>query len=107
MVNNINNGGTAGSKAAVYQQNKQVEQKKLESTQQQAQTATTSKAVAKDSVALTPQANQLKELQRKIGDSEAFDRKKVEEIKKAIVDGDYKIDYERLATKLAAFEFDL
>jgi negative regulator of flagellin synthesis FlgM len=108
MVNNINNGGTAGNKAAVYQQNNQrVEQTKLESAQQQTQTESANKSVAKDSVALTPQANQLKELQRKIGDSEAFDKKKVEEIKKAIADGEYKIDYERLASKLAAFEFEL
>jgi negative regulator of flagellin synthesis FlgM len=108
MVNNINSGGTAGNKAAVYQQNNQrVEQTKLESAQQQTQTESASKSVAKDSVALTPQANQLKELQRKIGDSDAFDKKKVEEIKKAIADGEYKIDYERLASKLAAFEFEL
>jgi negative regulator of flagellin synthesis FlgM len=107
MVNNINNGGPASNKAAVYQQKaQQTEQVKTE-VNQKAQSNETAKSVNKDSVALTPQANQLKELQKRIGESEAFDRKKVEEIKKAIEGGEYQINYERLASKLASFEFDL
>ena len=106
MVNNIKNDGVSSS--ALYQsKNQKLEQAKQDSVQQSNSQANSSKAAEKDSVALTPQAKQLKELQKKISESEGFDRKKVEDIKKAISEGNYKIDYDKLASKLAAFEFDL
>ena len=101
MVNNINNGGLQGS--AAYQKTLQNQQDKSSLTEAK----TDNKQVAKDLVALTPQATQLKELQKKIGDTEAFDRKKVEQIKEAISSGQYSINYESLASKLAQFEFEL
>lgn len=108
MVNNVNNNGVAGSKAAAYQQkNQQVEQAKANTVSQQEAAPAKAANVAKDSVALTPQANQLKELQKRIGDADSFDRKKVDDIKKAIADGEYQINYDKLASKLAAFEFEL
>lgn len=107
MVNNINNNGVGGNKAAIYQQkNQQLEQTKLDVTNQSAQSDKV-KNVNKDSVALTPQATQLKELQKRISESDAFDKKKVDDIKKAISSGEYEINYDRLATKLAEFEFEL
>ena len=106
MVNNIKNDGVAASN--LYQANsKQLQQAKQDSVQQSNVQTSGAKAAEKDSLALTPQAKQLKELQKKISDSEGFDRKKVEDIKKAISEGNYKIDYDKLASKLAAFEFDL
>lgn len=106
MVNNIKNDGVSSN--ALYQsKNQKLEQAKQDSVQQSNSQASSSKAAEKDSVALTPQAKQLKELQKKISESEGFDRKKVEDIKKAISEGNYKIDYDKLASKLAAFEFDL
>lgn len=103
MVNNIKNGGLHNS--ALYQNSNQ----KLaqEQAKQQVGQETNTKHAAKDSVALTPQATQLKELQKRIGDTEAFDRKKVDEIKEAISSGNYSIDYDSLASKLAEFEFEL
>jgi negative regulator of flagellin synthesis FlgM len=107
MVNNIKNNGFNSANSAVYQQkDQQLEQTKLESAKQSSQTDTM-KSVNKDSVALTPQANQLKELQKRIGDTDAFDSKKVNDIKQALSDGQYSINYDRLASKLAAFEFEL
>ncbi|MBU2917889.1 flagellar biosynthesis anti-sigma factor FlgM [Psychrosphaera sp. F3M07] len=107
MVNNIKNSGVNSSNNAIYQQkSQQLEQTKLDATKQNSQPDTV-KSVNKDSVALTPQANQLKELQKRIGDTEAFDRKKVDDIKQALSDGQYSINYDRLASKLAAFEFEL
>lgn len=107
MVNNVNNQGANSANVASYkQQSQQLEQTKQASVQQ-ANVNSGNKSAEKDSVALTPQAKQLKELQKKISDSEPFDRKKVEEIKKAITEGEYKVDYDKLASKLAAFEFDL
>lgn len=105
MVNIKNNGGLQGSAVYQKQQSQQLEQNKQEvkqSTQEQQ-----ARPAGKDSVALTPQANQLKELQKRIGDTEAFDRKKVDEIKKAITEGNYQINYDSLASKLAKFEFEL
>ena len=108
MVNNIKNDGVAGNKSALYRAgNQKLEQAKQESIQQSNTQSSGLKSAEKDSVALTPQAKQLKELQKKISESEGFDRKKVEDIKKAIAEGNYKIDYDKLASKLAEFEFDL
>ena len=108
MVNNdIKNNGVSGTNNAIYQKkDQQLEQSKLDVAKQTGQ-ADTAKSVNKDSVALTPQANQLKELQKRIGDSDAFDSKKVDDIKQALKDGQYTINYDRLASKLAAFEFEL
>jgi negative regulator of flagellin synthesis FlgM len=108
MVNNVKNGGFNSANSAVYQQKEQqLEQTKLESAKQQTSQTDTVKSVNKDSVALTPQANQLKELQKRISDTDAFDSKKVDDIKQALSDGQYSINYDRLASKLAAFEFEL
>jgi len=103
---NIKNGGLQGGAVYQKQQSQQLEQSKQEVAKQSGQESQV-RSANKDSVALTPQANQLKELQKRIGDTEAFDRKKVDEIKKAITDGNYEINYNSLASKLAAFEFDL
>jgi negative regulator of flagellin synthesis FlgM len=105
MVNNIKNGGVNGG--AVYQSNKQQLDQVKKDSATQAGIQQNVKGAEKDSVALTPQVKQLKELQKKIGEADGFDRKKVEEIKKAISDGEYKIDYDKLASKLADFEFNL
>ncbi|MBE0379524.1 flagellar biosynthesis anti-sigma factor FlgM [Pseudoalteromonas prydzensis] len=62
---------------------------------------------AADSVSLTPQAQQLKSLQEKAQQSSGFDSTKVAELKKAISEGKYQIDAEKLAKNIAAFEFDV
>jgi len=58
-------------------------------------------------VSLTPQARQLKSLQEKAEQSSGFDSNKVAELKKAISEGKYQIDAEKLAKNIAAFEFDV
>lgn len=103
---NIKNGGLQGTAVYQKQQSQQLEQNKQDAVKQSGQQSNTP-TVNKDSVALTPQANQLKELQKKIGDTESFDRKKVDEIKQAITEGNYQINYDSLASKLAKFEFEL
>lgn len=79
---------------------------KAEANQANAPTKAPQK-VATDSVSLTPQAQQLKGLQEKAQDAPAFDSKKVEELKKAISEGKYQVDAEKLAKNIAAFEFDV
>ena len=60
-----------------------------------------------DSVSLTSEAKQLSGLQDKAMNSSGVDQAKVDRIKAQIEDGSYKVDVERLASKLAQFEGDL
>ncbi|PCI56646.1 MAG: flagellar biosynthesis anti-sigma factor FlgM [Gammaproteobacteria bacterium] len=101
MTININN---LNSQVQV-QQNKQAQVK-----QQAAQSVSVSaqgKQISQDSVSLTPQAKQLHELQKKANDAPVVDQKKVDELKKAISAGEYKVDPQKLAASIANFEFDL
>jgi negative regulator of flagellin synthesis FlgM len=78
--------------------------------QQSAQAAsinTQVKSSAQDSVSITPQAKQLNELQKKAADAPVINQKKIDELKKAISSGDYKVDPEKLAASIANFEFKL
>ena len=69
-----------------------------------AQNAVAQKA---DSVSITPQAQQLQNVQTKMADMPDIDQKKVDEIRAAIAEGRYKIDPDKLATNIANFENDL
>ena len=60
-----------------------------------------------DAVSLTPQAQQLSQLQRRAEDNSGVDEAKVERIKQALAAGDYAIDPERLAARIASFEADM
>ena len=60
-----------------------------------------------DAVSLTQQAQQLTQLQRRAESNSGVDQEKIDRIKKAISDGSYSIDVERLATKIAFFESDM
>lgn len=72
------------------------------------QSAPSSQAkVNQDSVSITPQAKQMAELQKKAGNGQAVNEKKVEQLKKAISNGEYKVNPEKLAASIAKFEFDL
>jgi len=97
-INNLNN------QTQVHQNNK------TNVKQQTAQTASINTPVQRsqaDSVSITPQAKQLSELQKKANEAPVVDQKKVEELKKAITSGDYKVDPQKLAASIAKFEFNL
>ncbi len=104
MVNQVNNGNQTGS---VYTNTKQKQDaaKTTAAQTQQAQVATTK--APQDSVNVSVQAQQLKGAQQKADDAPGFDQKKVNELKKAISEGKYQVDAEKLAKNIAAFEFDL
>jgi negative regulator of flagellin synthesis FlgM len=93
--------------------NSQVKQKldqQVQVKQQATQSAASSeqgKSAVKDSVSLTPQAQQLNELQKKANDAPAVDQKKIDQLKKAIANGEYKVNPEKLAASIANFEFKL
>jgi negative regulator of flagellin synthesis FlgM len=101
MTININN---LNSNNQVQQtQQKQLQQQSAQSTLNNAQVKNT----GQDSVSITPQAKQLNELQKKAADAPVVNQKKIDELKKAISAGDYKINPEKLAASIANFEFKL
>lgn len=103
MAININNlGGNNPVNRSLKQQTEVKEQ-----ATQTANTAAKTKAVGQDSVSITPQAKQLSEMQKKNNNAPEVNQKKVEQLKKAIESGEYKINPEKLAASIAKFEFDL
>ncbi|KAF7774177.1 negative regulator of flagellin synthesis FlgM [Pseudoalteromonas citrea] len=105
MVNNIK--GQAQPNSVLNNVKQQKAELQKNDAQNAASNAKAPQKAATDSVSLTPQAQQLKSLQEKAQDAPAFDSKKVEELKKAISEGKYQIDAQKLAKNIAAFEFDV
>lgn len=88
------------------QQNVVVEQNKQQKQQDvRAQNQTTS-TNSKDSVQLTSQAMNLKKLEKQPESKPQVNQQRIETLKAAILNGDYKINTERLAEKLSQFEGD-
>ncbi len=59
-----------------------------------------------DRVTLTSTASRLKDIEQKLNSGSAVDSAKVAEVKSAIANGDYKVDADRIADKMLAFEDD-
>ncbi len=105
MVNQVN-GSNQQVNALTNAKQQQVDIIKDNAASKQT-TQTPSPKAASDSVSLTPQAQQLKTLQDKAQQSSGFDSEKVAELKKAITEGKYQIDAEKLTKNLADFEFNV
>jgi len=99
-INNLSNNNPIKQKV---DQQAQVKQQANQNTV----TAEQSKMASKDSVSITPQAKRLSELQKKAQDAPVVSQKKIEQLKKAISSGEYKINPEKLAASIANFEFKL
>ena len=97
-INNLNNSSAVNQTT----NQTQVKQKNAQQSSPAHQTQ-----VRQDSVSITPQAKQLAELQKKANDGQQVNQKKVEQLKKAITSGEYRIDPEKLAASIAKFEFEL
>lgn len=99
-VNNVNS--SAATKA-------QLENVKLAAAQEQAKSQqaqkaeTTSSANKADSVVLSASAQQLNKATKEA----PIDQAKIDRLKRAIVNGEYKIDPEKLAANIAKFEQDV
>ncbi|CAH9065956.1 hypothetical protein PSECIP111951_03500 [Pseudoalteromonas holothuriae] len=105
MVNNVKGQSQTNSALNNIKQQK-AELQKNDVNVNSAPSKAPQKAAA-DSVSLTPQARQLKNLQDKAQEAPAFNSDKVAELKKAISEGKYQVDAEKLAKNIAAFEFDM
>jgi len=103
MAININNLSNSSQVKHKLDQQVQVKQQATQNAVGSEQT----KSTGKDSVSLTPQAQQLNELQKKANEAPAIDQKKIDQLKKAIADGGYKVNPEKLAASIANFEFKL
>jgi negative regulator of flagellin synthesis FlgM len=106
MVSNVNNGQPNTGVLNNAKQQK-LDLQKQDANRGSAPVAQNATKAAADSVSLTPQAQQLKTVQEKAEQSPGFDSKKVEALKKAISEGKYQIDTEKLAKNIAAFEFNV
>lgn len=98
-INNINNSGVNNTQFSTKQ-----------TVEQQGRPTQTPAGMApprQDAVSLTPQAQQLNQLQRRAETNSGVDEAKVERIKQALAAGDYAIDAERLASRIASFEADM
>ncbi|PKI14785.1 flagellar biosynthesis anti-sigma factor FlgM [Colwellia sp. 12G3] len=101
MAININN--LNASNQVKHTQQNQIKQQSAQTASSNAQV----KSSGQDSVSITPQAKQLNELQKKAADAPVINQKKIDELKKAISAGEYKVNPEKLAANIANFEFKL
>ncbi len=85
------------------QKNIVVEQKQAQKQQDVGKQGLNNTVKNQDSVQLTSQAKSLNKMQPA---SEPVNKQRVETLKTAILNGDYKINTERLAEKLSKFEGD-
>ena len=82
-----------------------VDQKKAQKQQNVNDQKPTEAASSKDSVKLTTQALNLNKMQANTNEPKV-NAQRIESLKSAIVNGDYKINTERLAERLSKFEGD-
>lgn len=99
-VNNQNN-NLVNPKQVEQQRNAQVQQQNAGPAGQAQQAAA---APRQDSVSLTNAAQQMNQATNKAKSASGFDQEKVDRIKKAISDGDYKVDPQKLAASITAAE---
>ena len=103
MVNPLNNGGATPANVRLDATKQATEQ----ATKQAQTTGVNNARAATDSVTITSQANQLKSLSQKAESASGIDEKKVNELKRAIANGEYKVDAEKLAENISNLEFGL
>ena len=89
------------------QSNLNIDQNKAQKQGKASATDNTSKVNSnKDSVQLTSQAVSLNNMQKQTSSESQVDMKRVETLKAAILNGDYKINSEKLANNIGKFETD-
>ncbi len=103
-INNVNNSGVTKTP---LDNSKVSQQGQNQATQQHAAAKADAASVPRqDSVSLTQSAQQLNQVQKRSAEA-PIDQEKVEKLKKAIENGEYRINAEALASKIASMESDL
>lgn len=102
-INNVNNTNKAQLDAAKIAQQQVSGQTGSSSTQVSSEKAAPAK---QDSVSLTQSAQQLSNVQKK-GSEAPVNQEKVDRLKKAISNGEYQVNPELLAKKMASLESQL
>jgi len=103
MAININNLSATTQVKHKVEQQVQVKQQATQASVKSEQV----KHSGQDSVSITPQAKQLRELHKKANEAPVIDQKKIAQLKQAIISGEYKVDAEKLAQSMSTFEFNL
>jgi negative regulator of flagellin synthesis FlgM len=103
-INNVNNANKPQLDAAKVAQ--QQVQNQSSGASNQASTSQAAVPARQDSVSLTQSAQQLSNVQKK-GSEAPVNQEKVDRLKQAIADGDYKVNPEALAKKIATLETQL
>ena len=106
-INNINNGlpkAPVDNNKVNSQQ--QPQQNKTAAQQAAASTAQATNVPRQDSVSLTQSAQQLNQVQKKSAET-PVNQEKVDKLKKAIQNGEYKVDPQSLAKKIARLESEI
>lgn len=103
-INNVNNTGQKPQLESQKLNQQQAATQTANNAQQQAKTAAA--PVRQDSVSLTQSAQQLANVQKK-GNDAPVNQEKVEKLKQAIQNGEYRINPEQLASKIAKAEAEI
>lgn len=103
-INNINNGVQKPQIDSQKLSQQQTQNQATQSNTQNAQSA--AQAPRQDSVSLTQSAQQLSQVQKKSNDA-PVNQEKVEKLKKAIQNGEYKVNPEVLAQKISRLEAEI
>lgn len=103
-INNVNNANKPQLDAAKVAQQQVPNQSGGSSSQVASQSSAAS--AKQDSVSLTQSAQQLSNVQKK-GSEAPINQEKVDRLKKAISEGEYKVNPEMLAKKMAVLESQL
>lgn len=98
-INNINN-----ALSGLTSKTTSTKTSKQDAASESGRSSASQNTVAQDTVSLTDQALSLGSLQQKITDASDTDDNKVANIKAAIERGDYKVNSDRIASKMLAQE---
>ena len=101
-INNIT--GFPGSQAQQRAESSQVQVGRNEPSAKQQETGRPSTV---DTVSLTDTASRLRQMENTLAQLPVVDNQRVEEIRRALAEGSFEIDPERVAEKMVSFEKDL
>ena len=106
-INNVNNNGLPNQSAVdSARSNSQQAQNQASAQSAARQTAQAAQAPRQDSVSLTQSAQQLNQVQKRGGDA-PVNQEKVDRLKAAVQSGEYQVNADTLASRIAKLESQL